>query len=180
MSAVYSHGIRHEWNTFNPISKVRCSAKRLREPDLLTPGEFRALLLKLPLREGEMVMIAGSAGLRRCELFALRWSDVSFFTMEAAITHSCVRNHFGAVKTEANGKPVPLHESVCDVLTQWRSASQYSGGNEFLFPSLRLNGTQPLMPDMVLKKFIRPALFLPAARPRRGGRASSTAPEPLR
>jgi site-specific recombinase XerD len=27
MSAIFSHGIRHKWITFNPISKVRCSAK---------------------------------------------------------------------------------------------------------------------------------------------------------
>ena len=40
MSAIFSHGIRHEWITFNPISKVRCSTKRLREPDVLTPYEF--------------------------------------------------------------------------------------------------------------------------------------------
>jgi hypothetical protein len=48
MSAVYSHGIRHEWIAFNPISKVRCSAKRLREPDVVTPEEFQALLGELP------------------------------------------------------------------------------------------------------------------------------------
>jgi hypothetical protein len=41
MSAIYSHGIRHEWITFNPISKVRCSAMRLREPDVLTPDGRR-------------------------------------------------------------------------------------------------------------------------------------------
>lgn len=158
MSAVYSHGIRHEWISFNPISKVRCSAKRLREPDVLTPGEFQALLRELPLRERAMVMIAGSTGLRRSELFALRWSDVSFFTMEIAVTRSCVRNHFGDTKTEASRKPVPLHESVCDVLAEWRGASLYKGDDDFLFPSIRMNGTQPLMPDMVLKKAIRPAL----------------------
>ena len=158
MSAVYSHGIRHEWITFNPISKVRCSAKRLREPDILTPGEFQALLRELPLRERVMVMIAGSTGLRRSELFALRWSDVNFFTMEIAVTRSCVRNHFGDTKTEASRKPVPLHESVCDVLAEWRGASPYNSDGDFLFPSLRMNGTQPLMPDMVLKKAIRPAL----------------------
>jgi hypothetical protein len=54
MSAIFSHGIRHEWFTFNPISKVRCSAKRLREPDVLTPLEFQALLLELSLREQVM------------------------------------------------------------------------------------------------------------------------------
>ena len=73
LSAVFSHGIRHEWITFNSISKVRCSAKRLREPDVLTPVEFQSLLQKLPLREQAMVMIAGSTGLRRSELLALRW-----------------------------------------------------------------------------------------------------------
>ena len=158
MSAVFSHGIRHEWISFNPISKVRTSAKRLREPDVLTPAEFQALLLELSLRERAMVMLAGSTGLRRSEMFALRWSDINFFTMEVAVTRSCVRNRFGTVKTEASGKPVPLHQSVCDVLAEWRGKSDYRAEDDFLFPSLRKNGEQPLMPDMVLKKVIRPAL----------------------
>jgi site-specific recombinase XerD len=51
MSGVYSHGIRNEWIALNPISKVRCSAKRLREPDVITQEEFRALLAELQLRE---------------------------------------------------------------------------------------------------------------------------------
>lgn len=72
MSAVFNHGIRHEWITFNPISKVRCSALRMREPDVLLPSEFQALMQHLSLREQVMVMLAGSTGLRRSELFALR------------------------------------------------------------------------------------------------------------
>ena len=158
LSAVYSHGIRHEWISLNPISKVRCSAKRLREPDVLTPSEFQALLRELPLRERVAVMIAGSTGLRRSELFALRWSDVNFFTMEVAVTRSIVRNHFGDTKTEASRKPVPLHDSVCKVLAEWRGKSDYKSDDDFLFPSLRMNGEQPLTPDMVLRKIIRPAL----------------------
>jgi len=164
MSAVFSHGIRHEWITFNPISRVRCSAKRLREPDVLTPGEFRALLPELPLREQVMVMLAGSTGLRRSEMFALRWSDVDFHSMQVAVTRSCVRNHFGKVKTEARGKPVPLHVTVCDVLLDWRRATLYSGESDFLFPSERMNGTQPLTPQMVLKKIVRPALVRAGVR----------------
>jgi integrase len=158
MSAVWSHGIRHEWISFNPISKVRTSAKRLREPDVLTPAEFQALLKELPLRERAAVMLAGSTGLRRSELFALRWSDVNFFTMEIAVTRAVVRNHFGETKTEASHKPVPLHPAVKDALAEWRGQSPYKSDEDFLFPSLRMNGKQPLMPDMVLRKIIRPAL----------------------
>jgi integrase len=158
MSAIYSHSIRHEWLTFNPISKVRCSAKRLREPDVLTPAEFQSLMSQLDVRERAMVMLAGATGLRRSELFALRWCDVNFQTLEVAVTRSCVRGRFGNVKTEASGKPVPLHTSVRDALLEWREKSDYKADSDFLFPSLRLNGTKPLTPDMVLRKILRPAL----------------------
>lgn len=158
MSAVFSHGIRHEWITFNPISKVRCSAKRLREPDVLAPSEFKALLQELPLRERAAVTLAGATGLRRSELFALRWKDVNFFTKEVSVTRACVRNRLGNTKTPASRKPVPLHDIVCAVLVEWRNESAYNGDDDFLFPSIRRNGTMPLFPDMVLKKTIRPAL----------------------
>jgi len=92
---------------------------------VLTPAEFQALVQELPLRERAAVMLAGSTGLRRSELFALRWGDVNFFTMEVGVTRSCVRNHFGETKTEASRKPVPLHDMVRDVLAEWRGASMY-------------------------------------------------------
>jgi integrase len=98
-------------------------------------------------------MLAGTTGLRRSELFALRWSDVDFQKMEVAVTRSFVRGRFGKVKTVASGKPVPLHK-----LVSWRLVTAYGGEADFLFPSERLNGKKPLTPDMVLRKIIRPAL----------------------
>lgn len=158
MSAVFAHGIRYAWITFNPIAKVRCSAVRLREPDVLIPSEFQTLLSVLPLRERAMVMLAGATGLRRSELFGLRWQDVNSLTMEVAVERSCVRGRLGKVKTQASGKPVPLHTSVRDVLLEWRRTSLYSSESDFVFASERLNGSKPLTPDMVLRKIIRPAL----------------------
>ena len=130
MSAIYSRGIRHEWITFNPISKVRRSAERLREPDVLTPDEFQALVLELFLREQVMVMLAGTTGLRRSEMFALRWSDVNFQGMQVVVTRSCVRNCFGKVKTDTSGKPVPLHTSLCALLMDWATQDVLQRGTE--------------------------------------------------
>ena len=106
----------------------------------------------------EQLFLAGATGLRRSELFGLKWSDLNFLTMEVGINRSCVRNHFGAVKTEASGKPVPLSHTVKDALVKWRKLSEYGAEDDFLFPSVRLNGKFPLSPDSVLKKIIRPAL----------------------
>ena len=106
-----------------------------------------------------MVMLAGSTGLRRSEMFALRWSDICFQTMQVFVTKSIVRNHVGQCKTPASRKPVPLHPTVVTVLQEWRYQSFYRNNGDFLFPSVRLNGTQPLFPDVVLNKIIRPALL---------------------
>jgi len=158
MSAVFNHAIRHEWMDRNPITKVRVSAKRLREPDVLTPAEFASLIAMLDLRERAMVMLAGSTGVRRSELVALTWADIDLELMQVNVRRSCVRNHFGDTKTEASRKPVPLHFSVVQYLKAWRKESPYAAETDFLFPSLRREGKQPLSPDTLLKKVIRPAV----------------------
>ena len=91
-------------------------------------------------------------------MFALRWSDICMQTMQVSITRAIVQNKVGRVKTPASRKPVPLHSSVMSTLTEWRCQSPYPAEGDFLFPSVRRNGTQPMQPDMVLKRTIRPAL----------------------
>ena len=140
------------------ITKVRVSAKRLREPDVLSPAEIASLIAVLDLRERAMVILAGSTGLRRSELVALTWADIDLELMQVNVRRSCVRNHFGDTKTEASRKPVPLHPSVVKCLGLWRKESPYPGETDFLFPSTRLKGKKPLSPDTLLKKIIRPAL----------------------
>src|SRR5258708_27392495 len=69
-SVLYSHAILHQLPTFNPISKVRTSSKRLREKDVLSPQEFQALVEQLSVRHRAMVMVSGITGLRRSGLLA--------------------------------------------------------------------------------------------------------------
>jgi integrase len=146
MSAVFNHAIRYEWTHHNPITKVRASSKRLREPDVLTPAEFAALVDELPLRVKTMVILAGSTGLRRSELVALTWRDVDLLLMQINVLRSCVRGRFGDTKTEASRKPVPLHTSVIECLDAWRKESLYNSDDDFLFPSVRKEGRTPVTP----------------------------------
>ena len=157
-SVLYSHAIRRQWLTFNPISKVRTSSKRLREKDVLTPAEFQALVAQLSIRDRAMVLLAGSTGMRRSEFIALTWADLNTTTLEVNVLRSCVRNHFGNTKTECSRRPVPLHPLVLEALLKWREQSLYREPTDFLFPSIRLNGARPLSPDSLLKRSIRPAL----------------------
>ena len=158
MSTMYHHAIRHEWLTFNPISRVRTSQRRLRDKDVLTPEEFQKLVRQLSVRDRAMVLLIGSTGLRRSEMIALTWSDLNIRTMEVNVLRSCVRNHIGKTKTEASCRPVPLHPIVLNALLEWRAQSPYATDLDFLFPSPRLKGARPLSPDSILEKSIRPAL----------------------
>ena len=158
MSAIFSHAIRHEWASHNPITSVRSSSKRLRAPDILTPEEFQALIPELSSRARVMVLVAGSTGLRRGELVGLRWCDVDFESGEADVQRSVWRNVVGDTKTEISRKPVPLPPFVVEELRLWREGSLYRGVDEFVFPSIRSNGLRPISPDSVLKREIRPAL----------------------
>jgi len=157
-SVLYSHAIRQQWITFNPISKVRTSSKRLREKDVLTPQEFQALVAQLSVRDSAMALLAGSTGLRRSEFIALTWADLNTETLEVNVLRSCVRNRFGDTKTECSRRPVPLHPFVLKALLKWRKQSLYKEPTDFLFPSIRLKGEKPLSPDSLLKRSIRPAL----------------------
>jgi integrase len=158
MSAMFSHAMRYGWATQNPIKSVRTSSQRLKDPDLLTPKEFRDLLRELEPRERTMVLTVGSTGLRRGEMFGLRWENVDFEEHLIRVTHSVYRSVEGETKTAASHKPVPLPDMVVDELKRWKASSHYRSAKDFVFPSIQKNGKQPLQPDMILKNHIRPVL----------------------
>lgn len=158
MSAMFSHGIRYEWAARNPISAVRTSSKRLRTPDILAPEEFQSLIQELPERARVIVLLAGTTGLRRGELIGLRWGDINFELSQADVTRSIWRNVEGDTKTEVSRRPVPLHPIVIEALERWRKESLYASEADFVFPSIEKNGTQPISPETILRRQIRPAL----------------------
>ena len=134
LSVLFNHAIRYEWldQGKNPITLVRQSAKRKQIPEVLEPFEIQNLLLELKSCFRLMVMLDVTTGLRRSELFALKWRDVDFSNLRLDVLRSIYLRHLGDCKTEASRKPVPLDERVAADLWVWK-------GNESVSPTRRLD-----------------------------------------
>lgn len=159
MSVLFNHAIRYEWleQGRNPITLVRQSAKRMRDPDVLEVDEISALLTQLDSCFRLMVLFAATTGLRRSELFALKWRDVDFPNLEIRVTRSIFQQVVGDCKTEGSRRPVPIDASVAADLWIWRDASRYQCADDWIFASPHTQGLHPFWPDVVLAKVIRPA-----------------------
>src|ERR1700735_3556831 len=96
MSAVFSHAVRWEFCSHNPISSgipvgtggqrgpstgVRVSAKRRKSPLVLSPEEVILGLAQLEFRDQILVFLDGALGIRQGELGALHWLDCDFNNM---------------------------------------------------------------------------------------------------
>ena len=159
MSVLFNHAIRYEWleQGKNPITLVRQGAKRKNIPAVLEPPEIQSLLLQLSSCFRLMILLDATTGLRRSELFALKWSDMDFSNLELNVTRSIYLRAIGNCKTEASRKPIPIDAQVAADLWLWKETSTYSKADDWIFASPHTRGKHPFWPDIVLQKIIRPA-----------------------
>jgi integrase len=110
MSVLFNHAIRYEWleQGRNPIKLVRQSTLRKRTPTVLEPHELQNLLSQLESPFQLMVLLAVTTGLRRSELFALKWSDLDFSNLTIDIQRSIYHGKVGSCKTAASRTSIPL------------------------------------------------------------------------
>ncbi len=156
-SCLYQHAMRHGWADRNPIREVRQSAKRQREPDVLSPEELMALFRVVPGYARVMVVVAAITGLRRGELVGLKWADVDYANGKLYIRRSIVDQVAGDPKTEASRKPLPLESALAATLQQWNHETPYKEQEDWVFASPYALGKKPYWPQTVLEKIIRPA-----------------------
>ena len=71
------------------------------------------------------MLLAVTTGLRRSELFALKWRDVDFQANQIHVTRSIVQNVIGVCKTESSQKPVPAHDGIVETLREWHRQTRY-------------------------------------------------------
>ena len=159
MSVIFNHAIRHEWleQGRNPILFVPQSTKRQRIPEWLEPDELRALLSQLDRCFRVMVFLAAVTGLRRSELFALRWEDIDFDALQINVRRSIYMNVIGNCKTETSRKPVPMDPILASELWAWKQDSLYGQPHDWVFASPHTFGNSPYWPDILLSRVLRPA-----------------------
>ena len=156
MSLLFNHGRRHDRCERNPIQWVRQSAKRRRAPDILTASEVQRLLANPRLRERTLVLLAVTTGLRRSELFALKWKDVDFENRQLHVMRSIVQNVVGVCKTESSQKPVPAHDDLIEALRQRHRETPYQSSESWVFASPVNQGRWPYLAQQILRRHILP------------------------
>jgi integrase len=159
MSAVFQHGLRHQLIATNPIrGLVRQSAKRRKEPDILTADEMRSIMQRLSPLHRTMVFLAGATGLRFSELRGLQWQDVDFASGTLNLRRGVVKNNVTDLKTAASRKPVPLHMALVEALLSLRAESAYQQSSDWVFASVKAKGKVPVWPSSLMADHILPAV----------------------
>lgn len=157
MSILFQHAMRYEWAERNPIRLVRQSALPSREEIVLTPVEVAALLQELRDPFKTLILLAAVTGMRRGELFGLKWEDIDFQEAEIRVVRSIVDQVEGPPKTLASRRPLPMSAELASALEGWNRSSSYSRPGDWVFASPLCVGQKPYWPDAVLKRHIFPA-----------------------
>ena len=159
MSVLFNHAIRYEWleQGKNPVTFVRQSAMRQQTPAVLEAHEIQKLLSQLESPFQVMVLLDVTTGLRRSELFALKWSDLDFSNLTVHVNRSIFQGVIGNCKTEASRRPIPLSLDVAADLWLWKERTAYSKPDDWIFASSSAKGRKPFWPNTLLRKIIRPA-----------------------
>lgn len=158
--AAFRHAMRHELHPSNPIANVRQVRKRATDPSILEPAEIAAILHKLegvePVRTA--FLIAAVMGMRRGEIFGLKWTDVDFERAVLHVRRSYVDGVVGRPKTESSRRPLPLPPQASEALIKWRAESSYTKPENWVFASDISFGKQPLWPGTLWRRNVAPAI----------------------
>jgi integrase len=161
MSLIYRHGQRYGLipRTYesNPMRFVRCRTTSGYEAMILTPEQAYAVLLNLQEPERTLTLLASGTGLRISECLGLQWQDVSFADAMIHVRRTWTCRQVGLPKSKASKGPVPLHPLLAEFMLQWKQKTSYSLPSDWVFPSLRLEGKQPRVANMLVEDHLRPA-----------------------
>ncbi len=106
----------------NPARGVVMPTLRCVHPKwALTTGQAASLLTALPPLARTMVGLAILSGLRRGELFALRWKDIDEHVRLLTVREAVYDGIFDTPKTEAGSRQIPLSGRALQLMVEWKA-----------------------------------------------------------
>jgi len=136
---------------------VRCRTTSEYEAMILTPEQAYAILLNLREPERTLTLLAAGTGLRISECLGLQWQDVCFAEAVIHVRRTWTCRKVGWPKSKASKGPVPLHPLLAEFMFRWKQKTPYFQPGNWVFPSFRLKGSQPLVGNMLVEDYLRPA-----------------------
>lgn len=120
----------------------------------LTVGQARDLLNALPPLAQRMCAVALLTGLRRGELFALRWQTLDLDVGTMAVHEAVYEGAFATPKTIAGLRTVPLSAAAVAFLRVWRQRAKRKAPGDLIFATIT---AKPISPNNVLRRWVFPA-----------------------
>jgi integrase len=155
LSAVLRTAVKWGHLQDNPARGVELpKLKTVRPKWALTAQQAAALLDKLPPLGRAMVGLAILSGLRRGEIFALRWQDIDEESRVLTVREAVYDGAFGTPKTEAGLRQIPLSEAALRFIGEWK---QHAGRTEPHALVFSTRTGKAISPNNVLRRAIFPA-----------------------
>lgn len=106
----------------------------------------------------EIALTVATCGLRISEALGLKWCDILWQRRLIAIRQTFVHfNLQNGAKTKLTRSRVEAPQLLLDVLHDWRRETMYAEDDDFVFPSTKLHGSQPLSASMLVEDYLWPA-----------------------
>jgi integrase len=120
----------------------------------MTTTQAALLLGELSTLPRTMVGLGILSGLRRGELFALRWKDIDEQARVLTVREAVYDGVFARPKTEAGARQIPLSDTTLKLIEEWKAHVECAEPDALVF-STRMGTT--ISPNNVLRRFIFPA-----------------------
>jgi integrase len=130
-------------------SKYRPALKTVRPKWALTITQAAQLLKALPPLAQTMVGLAMLSGLRRGEVFALRWKDLEERGRCLMVREAVYEGTFDTPKTEAGVRQIPM-----TLIADWRARAKGTEPDALVFSTW---SGKPISPNNVLRQQVFPA-----------------------
>ncbi len=148
--------------THNPLTDIKAVPVERRERRFLEPDEIARLLdATKDVRNRTILYLFTYSGLRRGELFGLRWSDLDEHKHQLRVRRSLFQGDVTRPKTTHSERTVDLPEALVDRLRAYRETSPPLKKG-YMFPS---QTGSPMDPDNWYKRVFVPTAERAGLRP---------------